>query len=851
MRNPLRGSAADLLPVLQIAEDHFTTTDGRLGVALACTGLNLDLRGDAEADQVAARFAGVFAALPQGRGARLQLVAVNRPIRAEDWLPGHLAQYRPPPQLAGFVDRLGPAYARELGGRAIPDLRFYAIATLPGPPAPRGRAARAFRRRRTLARDRAEYTGVVAEAGRLAQGLAEALGAVGVRAAPLGRQGLIDLLWQCGNPDWSRDAAAPRAEHPGDLRALRDRLAQSRLVRRAEWLRLDGGYEATLALRALPDLTFPGWLHALMATGVPFRFALHAEPLVKAKERTTIARRLRQRHAILGADDDARRAPDVEQEAAYDEDRELLRELAGTGQRTFRTAVFVAVRARTPDALAAAAGQVVRALGDAGGTAVDRCALWQEPAWRATLPLGHNPAGLAYRTATSSLADSLPFLQHRAGTRGGVLIGFADPGQEVVALDLYDPELPNGTMIVCGKGGSGKTLFAQHVALHFVATGGRVVVFDRSGVAGRAGHWDALARAAGGQLHRVGLDSGFRINPWALPPGASAPTSGKLDYLVGLHRRLLGELTDREEALLEGGCRAVYRAARLSPAGSGGREGRREVYERELVAWLREAAVAEAEPARRATLAALADRLAPFADDGTYAPLLDGPTSVRPDAPLEVFNFKGLADRVVPFAMLPLLEYVWTVLGDPGRPCLLVMDESWKLLEHPATAGFVAEVARTGRHYGLAVLNLSQFIRDYEGPVGQAILQNAALKLFLHQDANALADVQRVCNLTPDALAQVARADTVKGVSAGAYLHADEGADAGALRLYVPPEEYWLFTSWGPERELREAAIAAHGGDVWAAVRALAALTPAEREALRARAGGGAERGNPAALAAD
>ncbi|MHB8646187.1 MAG: hypothetical protein ACYDAR_10415, partial [Thermomicrobiales bacterium] len=42
------------------------------------------------------------------------------------------------------------------------------------------------------------------------------------------------------------------------------------------------------------------------------------------------------------------------------------------------------------------------------------------------------------------------------------------------------------------------------------------------------------------------------------------------------------------------------------------------------------------------------------------------------------------------------------------------------------------------------------------------------------------------------------------------------------ISLYVTPEEYWLFTSVPAERKLRQAAIARHGGDVWAAVRELA-----------------------------
>ena len=111
---------------------------------------------------------------------------------------------------------------------------------------------------------------------------------------------------------------------------------------------------------------------------------------------------------------------------------------------------------------------------------------------------------------------------------------------------------------------------------------------------------------------------------------------------------------------------------------------------------------------------------------------------MRPDALLEVFNFKGLADRLVPLAMLPLIEYIWAVIADPTRPTLVVLDEGWSLLNNPASARFVAEATRTGRHHGIITLNLSQMVTDYEGPLGRAVIDNASVSLLLAQSDHAL-----------------------------------------------------------------------------------------------------------------
>ncbi len=111
-------------------------------------------------------------------------------------------------------------------------------------------------------------------------------------------------------------------------------------MRRREWIRLDGGYEQTLALTALPEATVAGWLQDLTATDVPFRLALHITPLAKAKERGALTRTLRQRHGILRGRAGQGGLPDFAEEEAYDEARDLLREMAASDLRTFRFAAF-------------------------------------------------------------------------------------------------------------------------------------------------------------------------------------------------------------------------------------------------------------------------------------------------------------------------------------------------------------------------------------------------------------------------------------------------------------------------------------------------------------------------------
>ena len=126
------GSVADLLPVLDVEERHFVTTDGRVGCLLACSGVNLAIASDTAASSASDLFAAALAYLPTA--VHGQLLVLNTPLRAEEWVPRHLAQYHPPPGLAHYVALLDEAYGEALAGQHVPDLRFYAALSAPGAP---------------------------------------------------------------------------------------------------------------------------------------------------------------------------------------------------------------------------------------------------------------------------------------------------------------------------------------------------------------------------------------------------------------------------------------------------------------------------------------------------------------------------------------------------------------------------------------------------------------------------------------------------------------------------------------------------------------------------------------------
>ena len=82
-----------------------------------------------------------------------------------------------------------------------------------------------------------------------------------------------------------------------------------------------------------------------------------------------------------------------------------------------------------------------------------------------------------------------------------------------------------------------------------------------------------------------------------------------------------------------------------------------------------------------------------------------------------------------------LAGWVWTqVRRRPGRQRLLVVDEVWRLLRHPAGAAFLEMLARLARAAGLGLVAISQDVRVVlEDAHGRTLAENAATALLLGQ----------------------------------------------------------------------------------------------------------------------
>ena len=486
----------------------------------------------------------------------------------------------------------------------------------------------------------------------------------------------------------------------------------------------------SLHLAKWPRSLAPGFLQQLMATGAPMDIALHLGPIPSEqaarqlewqKVRFESARSLSLRRG---------KTMSPEAEIALEDVSRLRDDVQRGRERLFHASLSLTLHADNADTLdeltQRASAHFAAALGQ-----LDPLPFRQREGLLSTQPLSLN-AVAAWRTLdTSSVARCFPFSPPDLDTRSGALYGIDMRACAPIVYDPWDGTHLNANTAVLARSGSGKSFATKLGVLRGLCRGVVAYVIDPEG------EYADMARSAGGRVLSPGV-AGQGMNPFVLDRSDPEELLQRIGSLRRLIEVMIGErLSAERRAALDHALASYY--ARPSE-----RTGFRDFYR-----------FLEGDDPE-----GLAKLLRPFAS-GSLRHLLsdEGDDLLHNEALVTVFDLRLLEPELRPAAAMVCTETVWAAAARDPRPRLLVVDEVWSIMQHPEGAAFMVSMAKRARKHRLGLQFITQDVQDLlsedhsrtiTGHSGRALLQNAAFKLLLQQDAAAISTVADAFDLPED-----------------------------------------------------------------------------------------------------
>ena len=488
----------------------------------------------------------------------------------------------------------------------------------------------------------------------------------------------------------------------------------------------------SLHLGRWPRSLAPGFLQGLMAAGAPMDLSIHVGPIPAEQAARTLEWQKVRFESAQSLSFKRGRTMSPEAEIALEDITRLRDEVQRGRERLFHASLSVTLHAKDEASLKEMTQRAKAHFGATLGK-LDHLAFRQREGLLSTLPLALNAVAEWRSLDTSSIARLFPFSPPDLDTRSGTLYGIDMRACSPVVYDPWDGTHLNANTAVLARSGSGKSFATKLGVLRGLTRGITAYVIDPEG------EYADMARAAGGRVLSPGVP-GEGMNPFVIDKGDSEEMLQRIGSLRRLIEVMVGEsLGAARRASLDHALAGYYAKPRE-------RTGFRDFYK-----YLQESEAGDPDLARL---------LRPFAT-GSLRHLLsdEGDDLLGNEALVTVFDLRLLEPELRPAAAMVCTETVWAAAAQDPKPRLLVVDEVWSIMQHPEGAAFMVSMAKRARKHRLGLQFITQDVQDLlsedtsrtiTGHSGRALLQNAAFKLLLQQDAAAISTVGDAFDLPED-----------------------------------------------------------------------------------------------------
>ena len=514
--------------------------------------------------------------------------------------------------------------------------------------------------------------------------------------------------------------------------SIKDLIAPAAMEVTPTFLKLGQKFVRTIFVITYPRYISIGWFAPIINLSSQVDISMYFYPI----KPEIILKQLRNKVGALEAQmmgDREKGAPrDPMRETALRDIEKLRDDITQGVEHFFQFGLYITMYTNTKEELDNLTQDIEALLGSR--LVFSKTVLYQaEQGFNSTLPLGNDELMVGFNMNSSPIASSFPFVSAELTSDDGILYGINRHNNSLILFDRFS--LQNANTVVFATSGAGKSYTIKLEVLRTMMFGTDTIVIDPER------EYKHLCDAVGGTYINISLNSESKINPFDLPRAvgdqrASDIIRGAVITLKGLVRLMIGKLTHQEDSIVDRALLETYAKKDITANSD----------------------LTKIDPPIMQDFQEILDGMEGAGDlalrlkkytEGTFAGLINHPTNVDMKNQLVVFSVRDLEDELRPIAIYTIINYIWNVVRSELKKRILIIDEAWWLMQNEDSAKFMYALVKRCRKYYLGVTTITQDVNDFLlSPYGQAIVNNSALQLLMHQSSAAIDLVQKTFLLT-------------------------------------------------------------------------------------------------------
>ena len=564
------------------------------------------------------------------------------------------------------------------------------------------------------------------------------------------------------------------------LVTIQDIIAPEAIELDFTYQKINSTYTRTLFVAGYPRAVPANWLSPLINFPHQINTSMFIFPVDSKEILDNLKRKITEMEAEIQSDLRAGKISNINTEVKLEDARIIREQLAKGAERFFQFGLYVTINADTVKEL----DRVTQAVQSTLGSLLivsKKATLQMGEGFKTTLPMGVDKLSVTRNMDTTSLATTFPFTSSELTMETGIVYGINEHNESLVIFDRFKME--NANMVIFAKSGAGKS---YTVKLEII----RQLMFETEVIALDPEHeYEELAKAVGGEYINFTFGSEAKINPFDLSTvyeEGENELGQKIISLHGLLKVMLGEMTARQEAILDRALVAAYKAKGITPdpATQTNQPPLMEDLYKSLIGFEDDAA------------SDLAMRLEKFIT-GSYRGIFDHASNIDITSQFTVFSVKEMEEELRPIAMYIILDFIWTRIRKELKKRILVIDEAWYFMKHQDSASFIHAMAKRARKYYLGITTITQDVEDFlQNEYGKAIVSNSSIQFLMKQSTASVPVLTETFYLSEGERQLLMAADVGEGIFFAGQNHV-------ALRVVASEEEHTIITT-NPEEILEK-----------------------------------------------